>query len=639
VSAADDDPRFSHARDAVTIAVMDQTLTVSLTDGSLHLASPSGDCTLDPSLQLGDGWTAPSKAEKQPVVSSSAGRLEVDITYPVKDEREFLIRVEALRGIPAVFVTSKLRVLSGTRGQYYYWQSNISADRYSAPGAQGVEAIPFRTKEWDSIPWRNWWHFPKAEGGIAVFPTNMAGRGPGETGSVFLHALPRSTTLSPGETLNASFGLAGVKDAGAAAALFAKTPPHIILALDPFTEARQASKIDVGKAAPNWLREAEAYNLYYRSSPDWTDDVVHSKLQRFPFIIGSTPDRKALERCHKAGVKLLHYVVYTCLLDTDMQKAGGGKVYSEWYESIDNESRDLKDHPDWKCIDDKGQVERDAWGKDHGHPGLLNTCLHQKGLHEAAVRQVRMLMEMGYDGVFIDLAGPTVECYGPQFGKHTHTDGRKTNTEAYEDLLREIYQTVKSFGNDRVVIQNTCTSTLGSHWAYTDAQMLEAFPYGEGSTDLRSTWPEMRWSVARHDEALARGKVIVTLPYFGGAMSDRMKDAALLSYAYSRLYGPLWADGYTLAGIKGGEAFADAVYGIRLGRPTSDLKRIGGVQYRAFEKGVALLNPDAWAETVKVPVAGTKALRDVGWDRNLTPEGGSVCVEMPAQSGRVLVRE
>jgi hypothetical protein len=635
--AAAEVPSVSVSAEAVVVSLADQTLTVSLTDGELRLASPQGDCVLTPSLQLGEGWTKPAKATLKPRVSTDARGLEVQITYPVPEEREFSLRVEARRGIVGFFVTSRLKVLTGTRGQYYYWQTNLHPDRYSTPGPEAVREIPFRLKEWDPIPWREWWYLPGVTGGIVVMPTNVAGRCPGETGGVFLHALPRSDTLCPGESLDAHFGLAGAKDANAAAALSARARGAGIAALDPCAEARRPSGVVYGAPAPKWLREAEVYNLYYRSAADWTDEVVRTRLAGFPFISGSTPDRAALDRCHKAGVKLTHYVVYTCLLDTAMQVREGGKVYSEWSESLDNETRDLKDHPEWVCIDAKGNVQKDAWGQAHGHPGLLNTCLHQQGLHDAAVRQVKMLMGLGYDGVFIDLAGPTVECYGPKFGKHAHPEGAKTNTEAYQALLREVYRAAKSSSSDRIVIQNTCTATQASQWSYTDAQMLEAFPYGEGSGDLRSTWPEMQWIAARNAEAVKRGKVVVLLPYFGGAPPEKLKQGALLSFAYAQMSGFLWADALTLEAVKGCETFARELYRTRLGKRTAETRRAGEALYCVFERGITVVNPTPETVSMAVPVSGSRPLRDVGYGRELQPVAGKVTLELPGESGRILI--
>ena len=629
-------PTASVTTDAVVISNAGQTLTVALSNAIVSLDSPQGGCVLTPSLQLGDGWTQPTKPVAAPKIVSDRKGLQAIITYPVAGEREFIVRIEAKAGVGGFYVTSKLKVLTGPSGQYYFWQSNLFPTHYFAPGPQGPRDVAFRLKEWDGMPWREWWFLPGTAGGVAILPTNVAGRCPGDTGGVFLHALPRSNTLAAGESLDAHFGLAGVANATQAAALSEKARAAGILALDPCAEARQAPVVDYGAAAPRWLREAEIYNLYYRSAADWTEEVVRTKLKGFPFISGSTPDRAALDRCHAAGVRLTHYVVYTCLLDTAMQVREGGQVYSEWSESLDCATRDLKDHPDWVCIDAKGEIQKDAWGRDHHHPGLLNTCCHQKGLHEAAVRQCRMLMDLGYDGVFIDLTGPTVECYGPKFGKHEHADGRATNTEAYDDLMREVYQAVKRAGAERIVIQNTCTATLASQWAYTDAQMLEAFPYGDGSAELRSTWPEMEWIAARTAEAVRHGKVVVLLPYFGAGEAEKVKQAALLSFAYAEMSGFLWADGFSFAGVKGDEAAAAELYGARLSKPVGEVKRLGAVVYRAFEKGVAIVNPMAETAEVEVPV-GAGVVRDIGYGRELKAEGGKVKIEIAGEAGRVLV--
>ncbi|MEI6501155.1 MAG: putative glycoside hydrolase, partial [Armatimonadota bacterium] len=343
-----------------------------------------------------------------------------------------------------------------------------------------------------------------------------------------------------------------------------------VAALQPWL--RPDEKWDYGKPAPAWLRDAEVYNLYYRNAAQWTDEVVSTKLKGFPLIVGSTPDPAALERCHRQGIKLLHYVVYTCLLDTALQVKEGGQVYSEWTESVDNESRDLKNHPDWVCLDKDGKAQHDAWGMEHGHKGLLNTCLHQRGLREAAVRQVRMLMERGYDGVFIDLAGPTVECYGDKLGKHQHEHPEWSNTQAYEELLKAIYGEVKRFGDDRIVMQNTCTGIIQSHWASCDSQMLEAVPYAAGSTALRMTAPELLWTTLRQADAVKAGKVPVILPYFGGVADlQAVKAAALNSYAWARVSGFLWADGFGLGDLKGLESFSRELYSKRTGKPTGPL--------------------------------------------------------------------
>ncbi|NPV48802.1 MAG: hypothetical protein HPY69_17825 [Armatimonadetes bacterium] len=611
-----------------------QTLNISLDNGVLNLQAHGQEVSLTPNLQLGDGWTQPQAALEGPRWERTAGHLQARVTYPVAEAREFVIEATAYADLEAVFVTSRLRVLDEPRGQYYYWQSDLASDRYYAPAPEGVAETALDKKQWASLPWREWWFLPRGAGGLAVLPTNVAGRAPGEAGGVFLHALPRSSLLDPATSHDASFGLAWVADATAARELAAAAWRSDLPALQPGRLAQREA--DYGAPAPAWLREAEVYNLYYRDKAQWTQDNVRGKLRGFPFIVGSTPDKAALDRCHAEGVKLLHYVVYTCLLNTELQVREGGRVYSEWSESLDNETRDLKDHPDWICIAKDGSIQHDGWGQEHGHPGLLNTCLHQPGLKEAAVRQVRMLMELGYDGVFIDLAGPTVECYGPQHGKHTHPHPEWTNTQAYEDVLRAVYAEVKRHGPDRIVMQNTCTGILPTHWAYCDSQMLEAFPYGAESTVLRSPWPELQWHRQRWAEAVAHGKVPVILSYFGAGTSEQLREAALLSRAFAAMSGFLWADALGLRDLPGVTDFATELYAARLGRPTGECRQSRGATYRVFERGLAVVNPNPWPVSVAVPWPQATTLRDIGHGGTIASRHGVLRLDLAPESGRIL---
>lgn len=587
-------PNVTIMDDRVVVSDGTQSLTIALADARLNFRGNGQDLSLHVNLQQADGWTPPQPATEKPHTVKGTGFLQVSIKYPVSEQREFYLGASAHATVPGLYVTSRLRVLDQTRGQYYYWQSDLTADHYFAPGQSGPTRTKFKLDAWDGLPWRQWWFIPRGATGLAILPTNDGGRPPGPAGCLFLHALPRSNTISPGDTLDASFGLAAVADAKAAAAVAQKAYAAGLGALAPWSMAEQ--KWDYGKPAPQWLRDAEIYNLYYRNAAQWTDENVNNKLKGHPFIIGSTPDVAALERCHKAGVRLLHYVVYTCLLDTEMQVREGGRVYSEWTESVDNENRDLAKHPDWVCITAAGTIQKDAWGQEHGHKGLLNTCLHQRGLQDAAVRQVRILMERGYDGVFIDLAGPVPECYGPKYGKHTHPQNR-TNTQAYQELLQRLYDEVKRHGNDRVVIQNTCTALLPSQWVSCDSQMLEAFPYGAGSTNLRATVPELRWQRLRHAEAIRRGKVPVLLAYFGGEDKEQIKRAALLSHAYARAAGFLWADGLGLLDIPGLEDLAKSLYATRTGPPTAPAQELDGVLTRKLTRGSVAANLNPWPVT------------------------------------------
>jgi hypothetical protein len=623
--------------DVVRVTCGDQALTAGLSDARLCLTTPGREYRFTPNLQAGDAWITPSRGTVSPVPPGAAPAPHVSIVYPVAGEREFVLDVDIVADAPAFVVTSRLRNLKNTAASYYYWSSDVTLARYSVPGPQGPTEVAADPAKWETIPCHDWLFLPASAGrGLAVFPTNLTGHAPGP-GDFFLHALPRSMLLAPGDDHLACFGLAGATDPAAAAALTARLGRRLDAQVEALTLPRAPTGAAPLRPGPAWLRQADLYNLYYRPAAQWTDEIVNERLRRVPLIVGSTPDQAALERCHKAGIRLLHYVVYTCLLDTGMQTQGGGRVYSEWSESIDHEARDLKDHPAWVCIDAKGNPLKDAWGQAHGHPGLLNTCLHQPDLQEAALRQVRLLMEMGFDGVFIDLAGPTVECHGPEFKKYTHADPGATNTDAYEGLLRKIGEVVKSYGDDRVVMQNTCTGILPAHWPACDLQMLEAFPFADDSVELRAPWPELRWNGRRAAAVVAQGKTPVILTYLSKMPAPRVLDAALFSYAYARAYGFLWADAFSLFERSEARTSAEALYAARLGLPTAPAVAAGKAIYRPFEKGLVVLNPTVQSLTVTLPASGAARWDEVGSGRTLEAVAGQLSLELPPESGRVLV--
>jgi hypothetical protein len=248
-----------------------------------------------------------------------------------------------------------------------------------------------------------------------------------------------------------------------------------------------------------------------------------------------------------------------------------------------------------------------------------------------------MLMEMGFDGVFIDLAGPVPECHGPAFSKHTHAEPGMTNTRRYEELLAAVYREVKRHGPERIVMQNTCTGTLASHWQTCDAQMLEAFPFGSGSGDLRASPAELDWTGLRLASAVEHGKRPVVLPYLSDVPAERLRDAALLSYAHARIHGFLWADAFSLMDRPEGRDLGLALYGLRLGKPVGPVERQGPAQYRRFEKGIAVLNTSTEAAEVGIRTRQAGPFSEVGCADLVLPTRGSLRLSLAPQSGRILL--
>ncbi|MBI5831760.1 MAG: hypothetical protein HZB16_05520 [Armatimonadetes bacterium] len=601
-----------------------QVLTVGHADAGLELRRGDRVARLRLSILQGKGWATPQPCAEPPALTNGPERASAALSFAVAGDRRLELEATVQRDVPAVFVVSRLRRLGEPGDDYYYWSCDWATDRFASPEAAET---PFDRAHWETLPARDWLWLPHGGAGLALLPTNTWGHGATQAAEVgcFIQALPRSVQVGRGDSHDASFGLAIVDEADGARACAAAAEAHGLPVVPT------GPPVDYGQPAPDWLRSVEQYQLYYRPAAQWTDTVVMSTLARYPLILGSTPDKAALDRCHRAGIKVLHYVTYTCLLDTARQVAGGGQVYSEWTESIDHETRDLRDHPDWICLDADGQPQRDAWGKEHGHPGLLNTCLHQPGLREAALRQVKMLLELGFDGVFIDLAGPTPECHG----KHHHPVPALTNTAAWEQLQADIYRLVKAYDPQRIVVQNTVTGIMGDHWRYCDAQMLEGRPFGYDSAEATATWAELNWLRLRQADAVRAGKVPIVLTALGKQPLDRVADAALYAYASARLAGCAWADNLSLDERAETRPLSIELAAVRLGAPHGPAERVGGVTVRRFERGLVVVNPGASPAEATVATDLAGALNDVGHG-TVAAADGRVTLEMAPQSGRVV---
>ena len=622
-------PEVTQTAAATTLTVGDLSLTASLADAALELRRGERRARWTVSIANGPDWQRPMAASP-PRVTRTRDGCAVVLDYPLDSERRFGLELSARRGQPAIRVSSRLRRLSGgVAGAYYYWSCDWASDRWVAPDRERWSATAYHRDQWESLPQRDWLWLPGAAGGLGLVPTNVWGHGPSAAERVgfFLHALPRSAMLGAGDELRASWAMTFTDDPSTMPALARLLAAE--LSPEPVGTARGP-----GQPVPRWLRDLEQANFFYHPAADWTDAAVAERLRRYKLIIGSTPDRAALDRCHAAGVRVLHYVAYTVLLDTARQLAGGGRVYSEWSELPEHDLLDLRNQPDWVCLDDQGQPRQDEWGKAHGHPGQLNTCLHQPGLRDAVLHQVRSIMAMGFDGLFIDLAGPAPECHGARLGRHQHADPAATNDQAYAALLSLIYAEVKRGRPEAVVVHNTVTGIIGSRWSACDAQVLEAVPFG-GDNAEPAPFAELAGLTARAAGAWGDDKRVIALTYLSKPAPERLLDDALYAFAWSALSRFVWADAFTLSERADGRDLANELAAIELGSPRSGIQTVDHVRCRRFERGLVALNPDPWPVTVRLPFAFRGALHDAGHGP-LDRTGDTITLELAPRSGRVL---
>lgn len=621
-------PRLDSTPDSVSICSGAQTLTVRLADGTLRLDTPYGSYELIANINSHSGWVHPGQATVPPKLYRGKDSVAALVTFPVPGDRVMTLHLDAYPGIDAVFVKSGVTGMFGSSRDYYFWSWKQQCDSCtfsSSKGPQTINIVPRQMR----LPYCDWVYLPDKAGGLAVLTSGIVGLMPGEP---FINALPRWRFLRPGETLDIGFGLAGTANPSEAAALCRLARARRFPALKRFSAVQQQAKLDYGSPAPDWLRNADMFNGWYRT---WTDDMVNDWMKDFPLIVGVPASKSAIEKAHEAGLRVIVYVNYMELQNSEVQMAAKGRLYRQPDEATPADLLDLAKHPDWTCIDSEGNPRRSNWGISQDIAGLFSVCFHQPDLRQNALTHVCNIMNLGADGVFIDNAVPMHECYGPKFGKHVHPDAAETNTDAYELLQREIYKLVKTFGADKIVMQNS--GIAPSHWAYCDAQMWEGFAFDDKHAEPVNDWAELEYAASEHAEAVRRGKVPVILSHFSAVPANRRREAALYTYAYTRLHGWLLADWFDLIKSPENYKLARAIYSVRLGKPLSDAKRVGDLLYRAFEQGIVVLNPTNSRLSAVVPAARDGALSDVAYDRDLSASGGSVALEMAPESGRVLV--
>ncbi len=618
-------PTLDATPDAVTIRSGTQTLTVHLADGTLRVDTPYGSYDLTASINSHSGWVHPGQASAPPKTYTGPASVAALITFPVPGDRTMTLHIDAYPGIDAVFAKSGVTGQFGASRDYCFWSWKQKLDGCTL--ANGPETIAPDAKL-TRFPACDWAYLPGETGGLAVMTSGIVGAMPGEP---FINALPRWRFLRPGETLDIGFGLAGVADATEAAALSKLARAKAIPTLKRFSAVKEA-KIDYGSPAPDWLRNADMFNGWYR---EWTDGMISDWMKGFPLIVGVPASKSMIEKAHEAGLRVIVRVNYMELQNSEVHIASKGSLYRQPDEATPADLLDLAEHPEWTCIDSDGNPRRSNWGISQDIPGLFSTCFHQADLRQNALTQVCNIMNLGADGVFIDNAVPVYECFGAKLGKHEHPDAADTNTEAYELLQREIYKLVKTFGPDKIVMQNS--GIASSHWAYCDAQMWEGFRFDANHADPVDDWPDLQYAAEEHAEAVRHGKVPVVLSYFSKVPADRRREAALYTYAYTRLHGWLLSDWFDLTKSPENHMLARAIYSIRLGKPLSDAKPIGDLLYRAFENGIVVLNPTKASLSTAIPTAHDGQLSDVAYDRDLSALDGSVTLEMAPESGRVLL--
>ena len=617
------------ARAAEAVLELNRNTKVHCADGVVELTRNRQSIKFQPNIKHNNEWVPLGMPRSEPQFQNPGSYNELILEYDVPANRTFRLSVKTFPNFSGALIDGRLVNDSESNVvEYYFWSWHLDTTSYVVPEGDLLRRQQFdQTKDstLDHAPFV-YLPFDRSIGGLAMVPNGVIGYQyePGGNSFLYERAIEHDQELPPGGYYQNAFGAALVADTEEAAAFYRQVSPYASFG------AASSSVADYGKPAPEWLADCRTLAGYYRpwSVEDgkfWSDEVLDTRLKDFSVIIGSQPNAEILERVHQRGKKLLFYVIYTCFLDTKEQVATGGRVYEEWTESYLNEERDLADHPDWVCIDEKGERFHDLWGTMHNHMGLFYTCLHQDGVQEAALRQVAKLMELGYDGIFIDLAGPTVECYGDKFGIHKHAEPQKTNTDKYYELLDKIYALVKSYGDDRAVILN---GPIASNWPRGDALMWEAAVFAGGDGKLNQTPSELVLLGKRYSEARKHGKMLlplVSLP------EKNVLDNAMFSYAYAMVFDLCWTD-YTALWDLDREG-AEVLYALQAGEPEGDGSEVHpGVWRRDFSNGTFFWSVARQPVTLELPVQELTP-EVVGNGHLASMADGGLKITIPAMSG------
>lgn len=540
-----------------------------------------------------------------------AGRAE----FALADGAHLIVDLQVRAGLPCVFIFSHLAnlgdgALDRDRWPWYHWTWPHHADEFITSGEDGLSTR--KMAENGPIAFSDW-----------AFIANRDGTG--GLGLITRHRLSSDRTSALIWAQNRVLHAALMPAAGAdeVTAVFGRIGGLAALPEVPTIAWAPRPQEYYGAPAPDWLRAAEVCSFLY---PDWAERTDLQTAHNFPLLLFADriqwPVDGAptgfIERAHEAGMRVIPYVCFSEL--SDLSKASDRGYYNALF--------DIEHHADdWACFNAEGQYIVSPWGVSTKQPHLYAMCMNSQGYFERVLAVVKTLMDGGADGLFIDNVGSWAAstCSGDNLGKHAHVEPQTPPTTMYKRLLQEVYDLVKSYGPDRIVMHNG-----GMDWRSCDVKMTEGF-LDPSSGHMPHASPEQVLAIVEpFEEAWQHGKVCVALTYTAATTNHR--EADFYSYAAAKLAGCLWTSWFSPR-MKDPGAFP-TLYQLRLGKPLGEIIREENVLFRYYERGAVVLNTgDAEAE-LKLAVEAA-VLSDIHASEPMQPTDGVFTARVPAHSGRV----
>ena len=370
--------------------------------------------------------------------------------------------------------------------------------------------------------------------------------------------------------------------------------------------------------------------------------------------------KRYLEEAHALGIKVLPYLSPEKAWSVDTPERLKAFIDRNkgcsppYYQCVDPGS-----HPEWILIDKFGRpsprygsyAKKDPddreviWGiweahgqkyQDQKNPSRLSwyMCSSAEGYLEAVERGARALMDIGFDGIFIDniYTKRLAICYGEELGIHKHRPPGDNTDKSYLGCTERIYHAVKSYGQEKIVLLNGGRENVYSQ--VRDGCMIESYIATSGTGERRHNWEKVLEWAEEHRNEVKKGRFVAALSYIQPTARYTARENCFYTFACALLSGFKWT-----AMCPDEVDQVRLLYRARLLEPRGDTNKQGALWVRQYERGAVFVNPDhhhefnSWFTTppgVRHPV-------ELYSGRRLPVKDGKVLISVPQESGRVVV--